>query len=906
MASTGTQTTWSSNGGFYLKIRWDITSQNIETNRSGVRVRMYFGAKSGWSLSDSDNSWTLTVDGSTSSGSANISVSGNEDLIADRQVYVDHNSDGTKSISINGAISGLYFGGINPPTFTANLDAIPRASTISSTATLNADYNSNIGIARYSSSFSHTLDIYLTRSGVADKYIKQLSYASSITSRSTAWNSDDRKKMFENGHGYWTGTRLVLKTYSGSTLVGTTQKTGSFGYPSDNSVGSLSSFTLGNNANVEISKASDLYAHQIELRIGSTVIGSNSFSTGTSFSIPINSTTVLNNVTTSKTGTVSLFIRTVLTSDTSIEVRDWTNEGTATVTIPESYAPSFSSSQFTYADMNGTTTGITGNNQVLISGLSTLQVNINSNAVATTGATITGYTVTAGDKTGSRTGTGAVLLNQVSSVSSTISITVTATDSRGYQTSATKTATVIPYSKPTVTGNATRNGGFEETTIIRTSGTVSRLVVNGVAKNNITSLQYRTKLSTASWGTTWTNIPFTAPTGTNTSYTASNVTLTIPSLEVWNIEVKATDTIGNTTSVIYTVSAGIPLAFMDTTLNSVGIGVFPVGRDELRVKGYVYGGALSTTNHTLDSSGLSGGGTSFIKKSGNQLVLNDGGFNTSGIKLVGDVLGTGKLSANLTHSSGYFNLRSYDSSAYGAGQAEIWYSDTDNRVRITSRSDSNGTLRNTQLSVNDIETSKIVTPSGVSQLDLPSTKVTSLENVTGYTGGGSITLTGSTAGFTGYAFIGSGTNGLLRTDGEFRVISPSSTGTYKPIRASSFPTASSINYKTNLEKVDDRVDALNLINETDVWHYHLKSNVDSLIFDKPKVGVIAEMVNPLIRDEDGVDPYSMVAIAWRAIQQQDTVIKAQTQEIEDLKQQNEAMFDMLQQLEQRINSLESK
>lgn len=905
MASTGTQTTWSSNGGYYLKIVWEITSQSTANNSSGVRVRMYFGAKSGWSLSDSSNSWTLTVNGSSSSGSANISVNGNEDLIEDRQFFIDHNSDGTKSISIDGAISGLYFGGINPSAFTANLDAIPRASTISSTATLNADYNSSIGVSRASSSFSHTLDIYLTKSGIADKFIKQLSYNSSVTSRSTAWDSDDRKKMFENGHGYYTGTRLVLKTYSGGSLVGTTEKTGSFGYPSNNSVGSISNFTLGDNANVEISKASDLYAHQIELRIGSTVIGSNGFSTGTTFSIPINSTAVLNNVTTSKTGSVALYIRTVLASDNTVVVRDWTNEGSATVTIPDTYAPSFASSQFTFADMNGTTTGITGDNQILISGLSTLQVNINTNAIATTGASITGYTVTAGDKTGSRTGTGAVLLNQVSSASSTVSITVTATDSRGYQTSATKTATVIPYSKPTVVGNATRNGGFEETTILRTSGTVSRLVVNGVAKNNITSLQYRTKLSTASWGTTWTNITFTAPTGTNTTYTANNVTLTIPSLEVWNIEVKATDTIGNTTSVIYTVSAGIPLVFMDTTLNSVGIGTFPVSSNELRVQGYVYGGALSTNGHTLDASGLSGGGTSFIKKSGNLLVLNDGGLNTSGIQLVGDVIGTGKLSANLTHSGGYFNLRSYDSS-YGAGQAEIWYSDTDNRVRIGSRSDSNGTIRNTQLSVNEIEVSKIVTPSGVSQLDLPSTKVTALENVTGYTGGGSITLTGSTASFTGYAFIGSGTNGLLRTDGEMRVVTPASSGDYRPLRASSFPTGSSINYKTNLEKVDDRVDALTLINETDVWHYHLKSNVDSFIFDKPKVGVIAEMVNPLIRDEDGVDPYSMVAIAWRAIQQQDAVIQAQAQEIEDLKQQNNAMFDMLQQLEQRINSLESK
>ena len=170
---------------------------------------------------------------------------------------------------------------------------------------------------------------------------------------------------------------------------------------------------------------------------------------------------------------------------------------------------------------------------------------------------------------------------------------------------------------------------------------------------------------------------FSCSSGTNTSYTASNVTLTIPSLEVWNIEVKATDTIGNTTSVIYTVSAGTPLVFMDTDRNSVGIGMFPVGSDELRVKGYIHGGALSTTNHTLDASGLSGGGTSFIKKSGNLLVLNDGGFNTGGIQLVGNTtitglanISSGSVTANLTHSSGYMGINSFDTATYGSGKGE--------------------------------------------------------------------------------------------------------------------------------------------------------------------------------------------------------------------------------------------
>lgn len=871
MASTGTQTTWSSNGGFYLKIVWDITSQSVANNRSGVRVRMYLGAKSGWSLSDSSNSWSLSVGGNNFSGSnVSISINGSEKLITEEQVFIDHNADGTKNISINGYIGGLYFGAIDPGSFTASLDAIPRASTISSTATLNAENNSNIGITRYSSSFSHTLDIYLTKSGIADKLIKQLSYSSSVTSRGTAWDSDDRYEMFRYGHGYWTGTKLVLKTYSGGSLVGTTEKTGSFTYPSINSVGAISGFTLGSAAPVSISKASDLYSHQIEVRIGSTVIGSQAISTGTDFNVTINSTSVLNSITTSKTGTAVLWIKTFLSTNSAVVIRDWTSEASATVTIPASYAPSFAATQFTFADTNTAIVNITGSNQTLVSGLSTLQVNINTAAVATTGASIVSYQVSAGNKSGSRANIGAVALGAIDTSSSSVSITVTAVDSRGFQTSVNKSATVIPYQKPTVVGNATRNGGFEETTVIRTSGVLNRLVVGGTAKNTLTSLQYRTKLSTATWGTTWDPIPFTAPTGTNTTYTASNVTLTIPSLEAWNIEVKAVDTMGSITSVIYTVPAGVPLVFMDTTLNSIGVGTFPVASDELRVAGRVTGSALAATNHTLDSDGLSGGGTSFIKKSGTQLVLNDGGFNSGGIKLTGDIevtgsatINSGTVKARLTHTGGYFELQSFSTGTYGTGQAEFWYNANSRRLTINSRNPGD-----TAANPVDVFASMFLTD----ELRANSTA--------------------------NHLILG------VNSSKEVQVMQAGATSTYRPIRASSFPTGSSINYKTNLEDIGIRVNALELIKGTDIWHYHLKSNLEGGIFDKPKVGVISEMVNPLIRDEDGVDSYSMVSLAWKAIQQQDEKIQAQQAEIEALKEQNQAMWAMLSEMQSRLDTLE--
>lgn len=79
---------------------------------------------------------------------------------------------------------------------------------------------------------------------------------------------------------------------------------------------------------------------------------------------------------------------------------------------------------------------------------------------------------------------------------------------------------------------------------------------------------------------------------------------------------------------------------------------------------------------------------------------------------------------------------------------------------------------------------------------------------------------------------------------------------------------SSINYKTNLDKFDNiGIDALKLIEETQIWKFHYQSQIDQGYFDKPKVGVIAEMAHPIIRANDGVDSYSMVSVAWKAIQQ---------------------------------------
>lgn len=123
----------------------------------------------------------------------------------------------------------------------------------------------------------------------------------------------------------------------------------------------------------------------------------------------------------------------------------------------------------------------------------------------------------------------------------------------------------------------------------------------------------------------------------------------------------------------------------------------------------------------------------------------------------------------------------------------------------------------------------------------------------------------------------------LQSDYESRSVAVNTTSTYKPFRASSFPVGSSINYKQNLEKIEETdVDPLDLVMRTQVWKYHLNSNIDSGVYDKPKIGLISEMVDSIVRDQDGVDPYSIASVAWGAIQKQQRMIEEQQAQIDYL------------------------
>lgn len=188
---------------------------------------------------------------------------------------------------------------------------------------------------------------------------------------------------------------------------------------------------------------------------------------------------------------------------------------------------------FDYLDTNtttpvaGGTVGVTGSNQVLVQGLSTLEVDVPAAKKATTNkaANRGSYNFTIGGYSGTATwpATGNVVqtIGTVSDVSDIQSLSVRAVDARGNETTVSKNVTVLPYSAPGFYGAMVVkyangydfNSGltvnlFNGTTL----GSVSAMTLSGTDKNFVN---------------TTTGVKFDISKDDNTHYTGTKVNVAI-------------------------------------------------------------------------------------------------------------------------------------------------------------------------------------------------------------------------------------------------------------------------------------------------------------------------------------------------------------------------------------------
>lgn len=539
---------------FGLYCTWSAT-QSVTGNYSNVTLNVYLkyytlsvGARSDSTISINGTSETYTVD------AINDYSSGvHTKLLKTKTVQVAHNADGTKSgvvLSASWRFSGTYSGvsiGTITASTTVTLDNIDRtAPTVTFTTSgitangfkISASSSATSDIWQYSTNNGSTWTQFSTTAGTsASVTLSSLSPNTSYTVKVRA-----RKKT---NQVYGTSSAATVKTLGGSVV---------------NSVSTVTAdaATVSISINVTVYQAS--YTHTLAIKNGSTTyltISGLSWSTGTSArTITLTAaqrTTLLNAMASIKsfTGTFSV------TTYSGSTVIGTASSKTATVQVTSS-TPTLSG--FTYADINTTTTGITGDNQYLIQGYSRLQVTPGT-ATAKNGATISNYTATCNGVSVSNT-TGAALTVGTISTSGSVAVSVTVTDSRGFTYTYSKNITVIAYSKPKVTSlTLRRTNDIEAEMQLVFSGSISPITINSVTKNSLLYVRYRYKLTSAtSYGSYYSILSSVTKSGTSFSF--SNLELrSLDANSSFDFHLQICDQLGTTAALdlYYVIPQGTPL-----------------------------------------------------------------------------------------------------------------------------------------------------------------------------------------------------------------------------------------------------------------------------------------------------------------------------------------------------------
>lgn len=515
---------------FYID--WSESTQDITNNRTLINWTVGIQAQPGWTPYWGSNAVRINsayIDGQQVAGSqtfSNLSPSnGGKIGLRSGSVWVGHNSDGTKSISVS--VSGWFYGnGDVSASGSWGLATIPRNSQVSTNKSIyTLGEPIQIITNRKSSSFTHTITIRLHNSG---------------------------------------GT--VIQTI--------------------NSVGASTTWTPS----------------------------------------PAQITQMQNAIPNSNN--LSLFI-----NQYNDQVRQNSNV-TRTLTLTDAN-PEFST--FTYRDSNALTASITGDDQVLVKGKSTLETTISSanKMVAVKGANPAHYTV-AYDGVTAQTpySASAAIVNTFNA--NTIgdrTIIATAFDSRGNNTSVPKLITVYDYQAPSLVTSLTRENNFGSDTTVTISGTYTPLVIGGTAKNSIvsSSLSYRFRVAGGTFGS-WVNRTFTA---TNGVITSPDFVVSLNNQNKYEFEFRVSDKFGE---VVFenSVDIGQPIMFVGDNdgIPSIGVGTMPdpgvalqVGDLSIKPDGMIPSSNVDSTNHptfnTLLFSYSNGAGTT---QGGSTSVVNHNGF----------------------------------------------------------------------------------------------------------------------------------------------------------------------------------------------------------------------------------------------------------------------------------------
>lgn len=538
------------------------------TSYDGRYLQLYISETTNAITNTSTLSWTLSSIGGSvnyySTGPTTVTINGTQVYYKARTswssyefpaakgsvsgtITVSHNTDGSKSINI-GFSTAIYTSTVTEYGGTMTLTKIDRAAPTVNISTSGITTSA----VTVSATASTTCDIwqYSTNGGTSWTQFSTTAGASASTtisglSPNTSYSIQVRARKKTN-QVYGASSTSTIKTLGNAIL------------------NSVSTVTADNaTATITINRTiySSSFTYTLEIKNGSTsiltiTIASQSAGTG-SQTITLTSaqrTTLLN----AFTGAKSFAGTFVLTTKSGSTTIGSTSSKTATVqTTAANSAPTFSNSAgFTYTDGNTSTANVTGDTLLMVQDYSTLQVTAYA-ATAKNGASITQYEATINGKTVKSTGP-SLNLGTISK-SGSLSLAVTAVDSRGYTVSVSKTITVIAYSKISIsTADMRRVNEVEAITQVDFAANISRILVSSVNKNAFQILRYRYKKTSASSYGGYTTITSSASASDTRVTYQNDEFVTLDADYSYNVEFYVSDKITSDTVVI-TLPQGTPL-----------------------------------------------------------------------------------------------------------------------------------------------------------------------------------------------------------------------------------------------------------------------------------------------------------------------------------------------------------
>lgn len=453
-------------------------------------------------------------------------------------VTVPHNSDGTKSISVSFS-TAIYTKTVTTKSGTLTLDPIPRYASVThsmkskteTTVTMNWTSDSTVDYLWYSKDDGKTwtgLDIADGKSGT---------YTISGLTANTAYNIKTRIRRKDS----------QLTTDSFTAKITTYQYPHCIDAPS---------FIIGEEVVLQ-------FYNPLNRAFNFTITGNGKAIhtwtgvKGTEYR-GVDGEPAVTNLYNSIPNITSAKYSVTVTYGTASKV---TQGGTYMVNVDASM-PTFTS--FAYRDTNANVVAVTGNDQVLVQGLSNVAVVISSanKMVARCGATAAGYYTTFDVNSKDIPYTDGNI-NETIGVARSKGlqrIIVHAYDSRKIFGTAYKDVTVVECAKPVVNVTLQRLNNFENQTTLTINGTYSRVTVSGTDKNTVTSVQYRQR----EVGGTWTSYTTVQATVTGGKFTCNNIFLDLDNSKEFEFEAKAVDKFGQTTTKTASVGVGQAVFFVSS------------------------------------------------------------------------------------------------------------------------------------------------------------------------------------------------------------------------------------------------------------------------------------------------------------------------------------------------------